>query len=62
MAPNIASLWLMPRLRRFAHAHHEIPLTLLIAHNHSDIVRGQAGIESTIASSQCSAAWKRPSV
>jgi len=44
-APTIASLWLMPRLRRFAEAHPEISLNLSAAHTHSDFALGQADID-----------------
>src|SRR5437764_1131673 len=44
-APSIASLWLMPRLRRFAEAHPDISLNLSAAHTHSDFVLGQADID-----------------
>ena len=35
-APSLASLWLMPRLRRFADAHPDISLNLSAAHTPSD--------------------------
>ncbi len=44
-APSLASLWLMPRLRRFAQAHPEISLNLSAAHTHSDFALGQADID-----------------
>jgi DNA-binding transcriptional LysR family regulator len=44
-APSIASLWLMPRLKRFAEAHPEISLNLSAAHTHSDFALGQADID-----------------
>ncbi len=44
-APSLASLWLMPRLRRFAAAHPEISLNLSAAHTHSDFALGQADID-----------------
>ncbi len=44
-APSIASLWLMPRLRRFAQAHPGISLNLSAAHTHSDFALGQADID-----------------
>jgi DNA-binding transcriptional LysR family regulator len=44
-APSIASLWLMPRLRRFAEAHPDISLNLSAAHTHSDFAHGQADID-----------------
>jgi DNA-binding transcriptional LysR family regulator len=44
-APSIASLWLMPRLRRFAEAHPDISLNLSAAHTHSDFALGQADID-----------------
>ena len=44
-APSIASLWLMPRLRRFAEACPDISLNLSAAHTHSDFALGQADID-----------------
>ena len=44
-APSIASLWLMPRLRRFAERHPGISLNLSAAHTHSDFALGQADID-----------------
>jgi DNA-binding transcriptional LysR family regulator len=44
-APSLASLWLMPRLRRFAEAHPEIALNLSAAHTHSDFALGQADVD-----------------
>ncbi len=44
-APSLASLWLMPRLRRFAEAHPEIALNLSAAHTHSDFALGQADLD-----------------
>lgn len=44
-APSIASLWLMPRLRRFAEAHPEVSLNLSAAHTHSDFALGQVDID-----------------
>ena len=44
-APSIASLWLMPRLRRFAQAHPDISLNLSAAHTQSDFALGQADID-----------------
>jgi DNA-binding transcriptional LysR family regulator len=44
-APSIASLWLMPRLREFAHAYPEISLNLSAAHTHSDFALGQVDID-----------------
>ena len=44
-APSIASLWLMPRLADFAHAHPEVALNLSAAHTHSDFALGQADID-----------------
>ena len=44
-APTLASLWLMPRLRRFAEAYPEISLNLSAAHTHSDFGLGQADID-----------------
>lgn len=44
-APSIASLWLMPRLRRFAQAHPHVALNLSAAHSHSDFALGQSDID-----------------
>lgn len=44
-APSIASLWLMPRLRRFAQGHPDIALNLSAAHTHSDFALGQADLD-----------------
>lgn len=44
-APSMASLWLMPRLRRFAQAHPEISLNLSAAHTPSDFALGQADLD-----------------
>ena len=44
-APSIASLWLMPRLRRFAQAHPDISLNLSAAHTPSDFALGQADLD-----------------
>ena len=44
-APSLASLWLMPRLRRFAETHPEIALNLSAAHTHSDFALGQADLD-----------------
>lgn len=44
-APSIASLWLMPRLRRFAQAHPDISLNLSAAHTLSDFALGQADLD-----------------
>jgi DNA-binding transcriptional LysR family regulator len=44
-APSIASLWLMPRLRRFAEAHPSISLNLSAAHTQSDFALGQVDID-----------------
>jgi DNA-binding transcriptional LysR family regulator len=44
-APSLASLWLMPRLRRFADAHPDISLNLSAAHTHSDFALGQADLD-----------------
>lgn len=44
-APTIASLWLMPRLRRFAEAHPDISLNLSAAHTPSDFALGQADLD-----------------
>jgi len=44
-APSLASLWLMPRLRRFAQAYPEISLNLSAAHTHSDFALGRVDID-----------------
>lgn len=44
-APSIASLWLMPRLQRFAQAYPDISLNLSAAHTPSDFALGQADID-----------------
>lgn len=44
-APSFASLWLMPRLYRFAQAYPDISLNLSAAHTHSDFALGQADID-----------------
>jgi DNA-binding transcriptional LysR family regulator len=44
-APSLASLWLMPRLRRFVEAHPDISLNLSAAHTHSDFALGQADLD-----------------
>lgn len=44
-APSLASLWMMPRLRRFAAAHPDISLNLSAAHTHSDFALGQVDID-----------------
>lgn len=44
-APTLASLWLMPRLHRFAEAHPDISLNLSAAHTHSDFALGQADVD-----------------
>jgi len=44
-APSLASLWLMPRLRRFADAYPDISLNLSAAHTHSDFELGQADLD-----------------
>lgn len=44
-APSIASLWLMPRLRRFSQAHPGIALNLSAAHTPSDFALGQADLD-----------------
>jgi len=44
-APTLASLWLMPRLRRFAEACPDISLNLSAAHTHSDFGLGQADLD-----------------
>lgn len=44
-APSIATLWLMPRLHRFAKAYPDISLNLSAAHTPSDFALGQAEID-----------------
>lgn len=44
-APSLASLWLMPRLHRFATAYPDISLNLSAAHTPSDFTLGQADID-----------------
>ncbi|RZL45372.1 MAG: LysR family transcriptional regulator [Variovorax sp.] len=44
-APSLASLWLMPRLRRFAELFPDISLNLSAAHTHSDFALGQVDID-----------------
>ena len=44
-APSIASLWLMPRLRRFATAYPDISLNLSAAHTPSDFALGQSDVD-----------------
>ncbi len=44
-APSLASLWLMPRVRRFTQAYPDIALNLTAAHTHSDFALGQADID-----------------
>lgn len=44
-APSIASLWLMPRLHRFAKAYPDISLNLSAAHTPSDFALGQADVD-----------------
>ncbi len=44
-APSLASLWLMPRLHRFAKAFPDISLNLSAAHTPSDFALGQADID-----------------
>jgi DNA-binding transcriptional LysR family regulator len=44
-SPSLATLWLMPRLRRFAQAHPEISLNLSAAHTHSDFALGQVDMD-----------------
>jgi DNA-binding transcriptional LysR family regulator len=44
-APSLASLWLMPRLSRFAQAYPDISLNLSAAHTPSDFALGQADID-----------------
>jgi LysR family glycine cleavage system transcriptional activator len=44
-SPSLASLWLMPRLADFAHAHPDVSLFLSASHVHSDFALGQADID-----------------
>jgi len=44
-APSLATLWLLPRLRRFAQMHPDIALNLSAAHTHSDFELGQSDID-----------------
>lgn len=44
-SPSLASLWLMPRLRRFAQAYPDIALNLSAAHTHSDFALGQSDLD-----------------
>ena len=44
-APTLASLWLMPRLHRFAQAYPDISLNLSAAHTPSDFALGQSDID-----------------
>jgi DNA-binding transcriptional LysR family regulator len=44
-APSLASLWLMPRLHRFAQAYPDISLNLSAAHTPSDFALGQSDID-----------------
>lgn len=43
--PTLATLWLMPRLHRFARAHPDIALNLSAAHTHSDFGIGPSDID-----------------
>jgi len=44
-SPSLATLWLMPRLHRFAQAHPDISLNLSAAHTHSDFGLGQVDLD-----------------
>jgi LysR family glycine cleavage system transcriptional activator len=44
-SPSFASLWLMPRLADFAHAHPEVSLFLSASPTHSDFALGQADVD-----------------
>lgn len=44
-SPSFASLWLMPRLAHFAHAHPDVSLFLSASHVHSDFALGQADVD-----------------
>jgi hypothetical protein len=51
-ARSLASLWLMPRLRRFAQACPDVALNLSAAHTHSNFALGQADINIPYGVSQ----------
>lgn len=44
-SPSFASLWLMPRIGRFAQKHPEISLVLSASHMHSDFQLGQMDVD-----------------
>lgn len=44
-SPSFASLWLMPRLAAFAHAHPSVSLFLSASPTHSDFALGQADLD-----------------
>lgn len=44
-SPSFASLWLMPRLAAFAHAHPNVSLFLSASPTHSDFALGQADLD-----------------
>jgi len=44
-SPSLASLWLMPRVHRFAQAHPDISLNLSAAPTHSDFALGQVDLD-----------------
>jgi DNA-binding transcriptional LysR family regulator len=44
-SPSFASLWLMPRLPHFAHAHPDVSLFLSASPTHSDFALGQADLD-----------------
>ncbi len=44
-SPSLASLWLMPRLRKFALAYPQIALNLSASPTHSDFALGQADLD-----------------
>ncbi|MCX8003929.1 MAG: LysR substrate-binding domain-containing protein [Burkholderiaceae bacterium] len=44
-SPSFASLWLMPRLANFAHAHPDVSLFLSASPTHSDFAQGQADLD-----------------
>lgn len=44
-SPGFASLWLMPRLANFAHAHADVSLFLSASPTHSDFALGQADLD-----------------
>lgn len=45
VSPSFASLWLMPRIGRFAKAHPDVSLFLSASHVHSDFAQGQVDMD-----------------